>query len=147
MVRLANSGRSAVLGASSRSTPKPVNRPWTFSHYEGLAILTSNKIRVEKSDFPDLPEYYTESPISSHLVRENAIQSYRDSRPRQSIHAIEFPTYWELHVDDINPHHDPVGHLRDDAPLLYALGALGITHLVTNDFESSESDSEPIFET
>lgn len=146
MVELRNPEGLTLFGQPTATPPTEGTDSWSFSHYEALAHRCNRTISVPKAAVPNLPPRYTEVGISTHLLDGDAIRAYRDNRPRQSVHVIEYSERWDLHVDAIHPGHDALGHLRADAPFLYGLGLIGAAHLLTNDRQQTAgSDSGPIF--
>jgi len=134
-----------LLGVPTITQPAEEAERWSFSQYEALAHQQNQTILASKADAPVLPPRYSEVQISSHLLDADAIRAYRDNRPSQSIHVIEYEDRWELHVDELNPKYDALGHLQRDAPFLFCLGLLGSAHYLTDYQDQPDSDSSAIF--
>jgi hypothetical protein len=88
------------------------------------------RLTISKSVVDEVPESFSRSRLTAR--REDAVASYRDSRRRDSVHVVEYPDRWELHIDRYNPRYEPVGHVLVDAPEQTAqavLGSLGLDRL------------------
>jgi hypothetical protein len=72
------------------------------------------QLTVSKTVADEVPPEFTRSRLAAR--REGAVASYRDSRRRDSVHIVEYPDRWELHVDRYNPRREPLGHVLVDAP-------------------------------
>ncbi|WP_254831876.1 hypothetical protein [Haloglomus salinum] len=72
------------------------------------------RLTVSKSVVDEVPDEFTRTRLAA--VREDAVASYRDGRRRDSVHVVEYPDRWELHIDRFNPRYEPVGHVLVDAP-------------------------------
>jgi hypothetical protein len=72
------------------------------------------RLNVSKSVSGDVPDEFTRTRLASRP--EGAIASYRDRRRRDSVHIVEYPDRWEIHVDRFNPRYEPLGHVLVDAP-------------------------------
>jgi hypothetical protein len=89
------------------------------------------RLTVSKAVVDEVPESFSRSRLAAH--REDAVASYRDSRRRDSVHVVEYPDRWVLHVDRYNPRYEPVGHVLVDAPEQTAqavAGAFGLDRLL-----------------
>lgn len=69
---------------------------------------------VPKRLAPELPEEFSQSRLA--VRREGARASYRDDRRTDSVHVVEYPDRWELHIDRFNPRYLPLLHVAVDAP-------------------------------
>lgn len=88
------------------------------------------RLTVAKSVVDEVPDSFSRTRLAAR--REDAIASYRDNRRRDSVHVVEYPDRWELHIDRYNPRYEPVGHVLVDAPEQTAqavLGSLGLDRL------------------
>lgn len=75
-----------------------------------------DRITVPKYEVPSLPDRFERTWLAD--VPEGAVASYRDMDAAvSSTHVHEFPGYWELHVDQFNPHYRPVEHALADSEL------------------------------
>jgi hypothetical protein len=83
-----------------------------------------HKLTIPKSKAPHLPERFEESYPANEMQEPGATASYRDNKPINSVHIIEYEDHWSLHIDDYNPRHNLVKHLVDDAPLATATAVL-----------------------
>lgn len=64
-------------------------------------------------------------------MQDGAEASYRSTEEGDVVHVIEYEEYWEVHLDEFNPKHDPIKHLINDAPgeaLLIGLVLIGLGH-------------------
>jgi hypothetical protein len=91
---------------------------------------TLRRLTVSKSVVDEVPDAFTRTRLAA--ARDDAVASYRDGRRRDSVHVVEYPDRWELHIDRFNPRYEPVGHVLVDAPeqTAEAVGeALGLDRL------------------
>lgn len=91
---------------------------------------TLRRLTVSKRVVDEVPDEFTRTRLAA--AREGAVASYRDGRRRDSVHVVEYPDRWELHIDRFNPRYEPVGHVLVDAPeqTAEAVGeALGLDRL------------------
>ncbi|WP_254823425.1 hypothetical protein [Haloglomus halophilum] len=72
------------------------------------------RLTVSKTVVDEVPDEFTRTRLAA--VREDALASYRDGRRRDSVHVVEYPDRWELHIDRYNPRYEPLGHVLVDAP-------------------------------
>lgn len=75
---------------------------------------TLRRLTISKSVVDEVPDEFTRTRLAA--AREDAVASYRDGRRRDSVHVVEYPDRWELHVDRYNPRYEPIGHVLVDAP-------------------------------
>jgi hypothetical protein len=85
-------------------------------------------IKFEKSNMPVLPSCFKPTVLGSYRIGMEA--QYRCGL----LHAYEFPTYWLIHKDEVNPEEDAVGHLVKDAPRKFIfvlfVGALAFSRVL-----------------
>lgn len=111
----------------------PPSVPVTDSLDEYADWLRGSRLRhltVSKSVVGAVPDVFTRTRLAAR--REDAVASYRDGRRRDSVHVVEYPDRWELHIDRYNPRYEPVGHVLVDAPrqtVEAVTGALGLDRL------------------
>ncbi|WP_144060681.1 hypothetical protein [Salinarchaeum sp. Harcht-Bsk1] len=88
------------------------------------------KVEIPKSELPALPCEFEEHYPANGMQRDGAEASYRDQRKTDSVHIIEYPDHWTVHIDDHNPKHNDqkIPHLVNDAPgaLLLAAVVIGV---------------------
>jgi len=111
----------------------PPSVPVTDSLEEYADWLRGSRLRhltISKSVVDAVPDAFTRTRLAAR--REDAVASYRDGRRRDSVHVVEYPDRWELHIDRYNPRYEPVGHVLVDAPrqtVEAVTGALGLDRL------------------
>jgi hypothetical protein len=119
------------LSPGGRDPPTvPVNDSLD-EHADWLRGSEFRQLTVSKTVADEIPPEFTRSRLAAR--REGAVASYRDSRRRDSVHIVEYPDRWELHVDRYNPRREPLGHVLVDAPeqTAAAVGeALGLDHVL-----------------
>lgn len=90
-----------------------------FEPYEQTLRRTDqSKVKVPKREVSTLPARFEEHYPANGMQDDGAQASYRDDRKKDSVHVIEYPEYWELHLDDANPRFQDkqLDHLVNDAP-------------------------------
>lgn len=97
-------------------------------HVTHLEPGDGEKVRIDKELISELPPRFEES-YPANAMQDDAVASYRSTEEDDVVHIIEYEEYWELHLDEFNPKHDPIKHLINDAPgeaLLLGLVLLAI---------------------
>jgi hypothetical protein len=84
------------------------------AHVEWFRDSDLRYLTVPKRLAPELPDEFSRSRLA--VRREGAVASYRDDRRTDSVHVVEYPDRWELHVDRFNPRYLPLLHVAVDAP-------------------------------
>jgi hypothetical protein len=85
------------------------------------------RLNVSKAVSGEIPDGFSRSRLASRP--EGALASYRDRRRRDSVHIVEYPDRWEIHVDRFNPRYEPLGHVLVDAPEQTAREVASLTGL------------------
>lgn len=97
-------------------------------HVTHLERGDGEKVRIDRELISELPPRFEES-YPANAMQDDAVASYRSTEEDDVVHIIEYEEYWELHLDEFNPKHDPIKHLINDAPgeaLLLGLVLLAI---------------------
>jgi len=105
-------------------------------HVTHLEPGDGEKVRIDKALISELPPRFEESYPANAMQDDGAVASYRSTDENDVVHIIEFEDYWELHLDEFNPRHDPLKHLLNDAPgeaLLLGLVLLAVGLKYTGD--------------
>lgn len=95
-----------------------------FEPYEQMLRQSDQpKVEVPKREVPTLPPRFEEHYPANGMQDNGAQASYRDDRKEDSVHVIEYPDYWEIHIDDANPRFQDkqLDHLVNDAPAILIL--------------------------
>ena len=62
---------------------------------------------------------------------QGQLRDFRLALPdRRGIHIREYNDYYKMHWDIVDPHTDPMNHLRYDAPHFFVVGALALGMLI-----------------
>lgn len=90
-----------------------------FEPYEkALRQRKADLIVFPKRVVPRLPSRFEEHYPALGMKEDGAVASYRDGRREHSVHAIEYPDRWAIHLDTANPRYagKRLDHLVNDAP-------------------------------
>lgn len=84
-------------------------------HVTHLEPGDGEKVRIDKELISELPGRFKES-YPANAMQDGAVASYRSTEEGDVVHIIEYEGYWEVHLDEFNPKHEPIKHLIHDAP-------------------------------
>ncbi|MFB6083390.1 MAG: hypothetical protein ABEJ94_04010 [Halorientalis sp.] len=77
-----------------------------------------NRVVVSKAAEPGLPDS-AEVRLSNFpwSIHGGAVRVYREDSPGEHVQIKEFRDRWEVSLDRVNPHYQPLGHARNDVPV------------------------------
>ncbi|AQL42923.1 hypothetical protein BV210_09435 [Halorientalis sp. IM1011] len=77
-----------------------------------------NRVVVSKTVEPGLPDSVEVRPSNfPWSIHGGAVRVYREDSPGEHVQIKEFRDRWEVSLDRVNPHYQPLGHARNDVPV------------------------------
>jgi len=91
---------------------------WAEALARARQVGHGNRVVVSKAVEAALPDSI-EVRLSNFpwSIHGGAVRVYREDSPGEHVQIKEFRDRWEVSLDRVNPHYQPLGHARNDVPV------------------------------